>query len=469
MWAERVDASQYGIDGFTLTDSNNAPALGAYLGNYVLGFQTLFDPDSVAATMDAAYATNAPIATDATYSGITYYLTHSLRALGDQDLGAWTSIPTSQVYTNARTGQRTIIIYNPGPTNQIATVFQQGVAVSTLTAPARTTLVTSSAQTNSPSRFPAAIQPGMQVSWPTTSGKTYEVQWAPASSPTTWTDLATLVPGDGNTNFLFDTLWPSPHRYYRVLEISPSAPAPSIVVNGGFEAGSGTTVSNWSQTGSQPPTRISTSSHGGSFSLSLSVTNPTATPNSSSTDQNVASQGGPAVVPGQTYNFSFWAYQASSGPSLVQNYTVTWLNSSGTGVGDTGWTGFSGGGGFWTQISANNLVAPTSAVNASITIYGTTGAVTNGFGNVLIDDISLARTSTGASQTNLVSSTGQGAIQISWPSTSGALYDVQSTGALGAATAWADSTNIQGNGSTNAFFEVLGTNQCRFYRVLQFP
>ena len=50
----------------------------------------------------------------------------------------------------------------------------------------------------------------------------------------------------------------------------------------------------------------------------------------------LASQGGSAVVGGQTYNFSFWAYQASSGASLVQNYKVNWLNGSGTGVGDTG-------------------------------------------------------------------------------------------------------------------------------------
>ena len=215
--------------------------------------------------------------------------------------------------------------------------------------------------------------------------------------------------------------------------------------------------------------RISTSSHGGQFSLSLAVTNPASTPNSSSISQNAASQGGPAVIPGLTYNFSFWAYQFSSGPSLVQNYKVTWLNSSGTGVGDTGWISFSGGAGSWIQISTNNLVAPANAVNASINIYGTTGSVANGYGQVLIDDVSLASAASGQNQASQSSPAAGAAVQISWPSTSGKTYNVQWNNNPGGNN-WSNLvSSVAGNGNTNTVSDVMSPTQQRFYRVVQLP
>jgi beta-glucanase (GH16 family) len=319
-----------------------------------------------------------------------------------------------------------------------------------------------------PSPIAVAIQSGAQVSWPTTAGTTWTLQSANAAGANViWNTLLGPVAGDGTTNTLFDPLWPTQHTQYQVLQVSSSTA--NIVVNGGFETGSGSSVSNWSTSGSQPPVRVSISSHGGQFSMSLAVTNPTSTPNGSSIDQNVAGQGGPVVVPGQTYNFSFWAYQVSSGPSLVQNYKVTWLNSSGTAIGDTGWIGFSGGGGFWTQISANNLAAPANAVNASITIYGTTGNVANGYGQVLIDDVSLASGSFGQNQTNEVSPAAEAAMQISWPSTSGNSYNVQWNNNLGSSN-WSNLVSaVAGNANTNTVSDVISTNQYRFYRVVQLP
>jgi endoglucanase Acf2 len=464
MWAERIVADQHGLNGFTLTDANDVVSQGAYLGNYILGFQTLFDPDGVAAIMESAYATNAAIATDATYSGITYYLAHSLRALGDPDLGAWTTLPTSQVYINTRTGQRTVIVYNPAATNQVATIYQQGVVVGTLTLPPRTTVVNASGGTPA-SRFPTSIQPGTQLSWATTAGKYYKAQWSSTGLPA-WSDLVAFSPGDNTTNTLFDPHGAAEQRAYRVLEIS-IAPPPSAVVNGGFEAGSGSAATNWSQTGSQAPSRVGTTPYSGAYCLSLAVTNPAAVPNNASLSQNIASQGGPAITPGAAYTFSFGAYQVNSGPSLVQNYQVNWLNSGGGSVGSTGWIGFSGGIGFWKQISVNNLVAPANAVNASITIYNTTGAVSNGFGTVLIDDVFLGTAAAGQSQTNQVPAKALPAVQITWPSTSGAAYQVQAADALQPQPAWTNSANQQGTGSTNAFIDLLESNHSRFYRVLQ--
>lgn len=466
MWQERITASQYGINGFTLADDNDAPAQGSYLGNYVLGFQALFDADGVAATLDAAYATNAAIATDPTYSGVSYYLAHSLRGLGEQDPDAYTSIPTSQVYTNARTGRRTVIIYNPAQTDQLATLFQQGAPVGAIVAPARMLTVNLSGPTNTPARFPVFIKPGAQLNWPTSSNKLYDVQWADTQRAPAWTGLGSFGPGDGGTNSLFDALWPAPHRYYRVLERSQATPS-SIVVNGGFESGSGSTADSWTRGGSQPPIRISTNACTGASSMLLMVANASSTPNNSEISQNIASQGGPAVVPGQPYNFSFRAFQVNAGPSLVQNYKVTWLDNTGANIGDVGWISFTGGNGAWTQVTANNLVAPAKATNALITVYATTGAVLHGYGAVLIDDVTLAPATASPGQTNEVPSAVRAAVRLSWPSASDRLYSVQSADALGAGMEWANWASLQGNGAANVIVDLVGTNLCRFYRVIE--
>ena len=157
----------------------------------------------------------------------------------------------------------------------------------------------------------------------------------------------------------------------------------------------------------------------------------------------------------------------SSSISLVQNYRVMWLNSSGSSISDTGWIGFAGGNGSWTQINGNNLVAPTNAVNAQITIYATTGAVAQGYGDVLIDDVSLSYAT--PSQTNVLSAVVQPGIQVSWPSTSGTLYDVQWTGNLGSSN-WSNLvSSVAGNGNTNTVSDAISTNQYRFYRVVELP
>src|SRR5690606_14380234 len=91
----------------------------------------------------------------------------------------------------------------------------------------------------------------------------------------------------------------------------------------------------------------------------------------------------------ETYEFSFWAKQLTSGPSYIQQYQLQWLNGSGAIVGGTGLVNFNGVNGVWTQISVPGLMAPETAVNARIFFRFVTGAVQGGHGEVLIDDIAL--------------------------------------------------------------------------------
>lgn len=466
MWNERVIASQNNLNGFTLDDANNATAQGGYLGNYILGFQTLFDPDDVAAIMESGYETNAAIATDPAYSGVTYYLTHTLRALGQQDLNYYTSIPTSQVYSNAATGTHTYVIYNPAGSNQIATVYNQGRAVDSVTVPPGTLTVRVAGATNASTNILAGLQEGGEVAWTPAAGTTWTLQTAGgAGTNVTWTNLLGPASGNGTTNTLFDPLWPKQHSQYQVVQVTPGVS--NIAVNGGFEAGSGATASDWTTAGSQPPARVNTDSHSGAYCMQLLVTNAGATPNSSEIDQNIASAGGPAVVPGQVYNFSFWARQISSGISYVQNYGLTWLNASGGTVGSVGLTGFSAATGAWTQTSVNNLTAPSGAMNASLKIYGATGAVSNGFGGVLIDDVALAFST--PNQTNLLTAAVEPALALTWASAAGRFYNVQWTSNL-AGNNWSNLvSNAAGAGTSNTVFDLISTNQDRFYRVVELP
>src|SRR5207247_277813 len=67
------------------------------------------------------------------------------------------------------------------------------------------------------------IQSGVQLSWPTSTNKTYVPQWS--SNPGgPWTDLSASAPGTGTTNTLYDP-FPSGARSYQVLEIVPGVPA----------------------------------------------------------------------------------------------------------------------------------------------------------------------------------------------------------------------------------------------------
>jgi len=231
--------------------------------------------------------------------------------------------------------------------------------------------------------------------------------------------------------------------------------------------GTGPNATNWNQVGSQPPIRVSSASHSGSYAMQIYVTNSASTPNNSEFSQNLSTVGGAPVVPGTAYNLSFWARRVASGPSYVQNYGINWLNGSGGSLGFVGWTGFASGNGVWLQTTASNLVAPAGAVNALIQIYGTTGAVSGGHGGSLIDDISL---SPGAStQTNVLFAPPQPGVEIGWPSSAGKFYDVQWSADLGR-SAWSNLVSaLPGNGGTNRVADVCATNELRFYRVSELP
>jgi hypothetical protein len=106
-------------------------------------------------------------------------------------------------------------------------------------------------------------------------------------------------------------------------------------------------------------------------------------------------------------------------------------------------------------------------VNADLTIYATTGGVSHGYGNVLIDDVSLSYATPG--QTNIVPAVVQSGVQVDWPSTLGSFYNVQKSSNSNGGT-WSNLVaSVAGNGGTNSAFDRFGTNQAQFYRVMELP
>jgi|GEM_PF-2599947 len=224
------------------------------------------------------------------------------------------------------------------------------------------------------------------VSWTAYSTNVYQPQSSPDNS--TWSNVGSQIVGS-TPNSIVDL---ANAAYYQVLEYYPVTT--EVVANGGLDLDTGSnpdTAQNWLSVQSQPPVWISTDGHTALGCMDLYVTNIVAAPNGSEMQQNTLLQGNP-VTPGTSYDFSFWAKQISSGPSYVQQYNVQWLGSGSVFLGQSGVVNFSGGSGTWAHITQTGLVPPAGTVTALIQILGNTGAVDGGYGEVLIDDVSLAST-----------------------------------------------------------------------------
>jgi hypothetical protein len=98
--------------------------MGDYLGNYILGFQTTFDAETTAATMDDAFDAKQAIATTATYPGVTYFHTHARRRLGYPAQGWHADLPLSEVFRHPVSGAVTAVVFNPAPSNRVCHIFQ---------------------------------------------------------------------------------------------------------------------------------------------------------------------------------------------------------------------------------------------------------------------------------------------------------------------------------------------------------
>lgn len=241
-----------------------------------------------------------------------------------------------------------------------------------------------------PTTLALAIAPSKKLSWTAFSTNYYQPQRS--SDNNSWSDVGGLLFGNAVTS-VYDT---GSASFYQVLEIAPATQENSV--DGGFETDGGDgTAFYWVSLGNQHPTRITSDFHSGTACMSLFVTNTTAAGQTSDLQQNLNFAGGPPIIGGNSYGFSFWAKSLGKNPAggYLQQYRVAWLNNVGGVVGSIGWSAFTADTN-WTQINSSPGVAPATAVTALIEVMVVTGGFSNDFGGVLIDDVLLSSFSPGS-------------------------------------------------------------------------
>ena len=298
------------------------------------------------------------------------------------------------------------------------------------------------------------------LSWVAESGRSYQLQGA-ASFGSPWTDLGSERLGDGSTQ-TYTTSSGQEWKVFQVIETIPGSPAqPGSPVNAGFEDGDSTSAHHWSTGGNQPPQRASAEAHTGSFSMHSSL----GRANEGLMSQRVVAEGG-SLTSGQSHHFSFWVKQISSGPSYVQQYEVQWLDASNSTVGSSGLKSFSATTGSWVQITNSELTAPANAVEARIRFRFVTGAVTNGHGEVFIDDITLGEAAAEVPDTiNILPVTSEPVTQLSWASLINVPYQPVASNNL---NSWRNiESEVIGDGGPKSIV-ISRTEVAEFYR-LRYP
>ncbi|MGC6455169.1 MAG: di-heme oxidoredictase family protein [Coraliomargaritaceae bacterium] len=223
---------------------------------------------------------------------------------------------------------------------------------------------------------------GYTISWPTVSDREYQLQ---KESNGEWMDVGEVILGDGSQRSQYFPTANSAN--YRVQETSTPPPQISdLLLNGGFETGNATGFEHWQTNGSRLATRYDGDAKSGTYCARGYIEVGGASARECRLFQRIDSASA-TIQAGSSYDFSFWAKQIRSGPSYIQEYQLLWLGSSGQYLGGTGVRAFNPTLGTWTEIREENLIAPAGTASAEVVFRMVTGAVANGHGEVLIDDV----------------------------------------------------------------------------------
>ncbi len=115
------------------------------LGNVVLSYLQVFDPDSAAAVFDNMWDAQMPVVKNPDTGGISYYITHSHRTYGDICWNIHANTPTATVYKHPKTNKLTFVVYNPEATEKTIVFYQNNAVIKQFKAPANRMTVYSDA------------------------------------------------------------------------------------------------------------------------------------------------------------------------------------------------------------------------------------------------------------------------------------------------------------------------------------
>lgn len=109
--------------------------LGGELGSYHLGFLMHADAARAVAEIDKLWAQPEDKVAHNEWMAVTYYQASALKELGRLDWTAHGSSPTSAVYANPATKQRTLVAWNPTGRSQTVQFHSGGKSIGQLTVP----------------------------------------------------------------------------------------------------------------------------------------------------------------------------------------------------------------------------------------------------------------------------------------------------------------------------------------------
>ena len=166
------------------------------LGNVVLSYLQVSNPDTAAIVFDWLKANNKPCVTDVNTGGISYYTLHSHRSLGEIQWDKYTNIPTSTVYFNSRNNVTSFVVYNPLETEQTCTAYNTaGTVLATFKVPAKKLITYTTAPVLTSIKVSSAAQTVPSGSTLQLNAAGFDQYGASMSPSITWT-----VSGGGTIN-----------------------------------------------------------------------------------------------------------------------------------------------------------------------------------------------------------------------------------------------------------------------------
>jgi hypothetical protein len=107
------------------------------LGNVVLSYLQIFNPDSAASVFDNMWNAQKPIARNPDTGGISYFITHSHRTYGDICWDIHANVPTATTYRNKQNGKLTHVVYNEDWNEKHVKFYQNGQEILNIKVPPR--------------------------------------------------------------------------------------------------------------------------------------------------------------------------------------------------------------------------------------------------------------------------------------------------------------------------------------------
>lgn len=305
---------------------------------------------------------------------------------------------------------------------------------------------------------------GYQLAFSTEAGASYQIERTPAGE-SSWQDYGSPFVGDGSRRMIYSpgegAQWD-----FRVEATSTKVlPPESPLANGGFEDGAGHSFDGWTTTGSGQVTRETSDVLAGAAALSVNIQT-TAT---EVTVTQVIEAESAGLLPGETYDLSFWTKEIGSAAGFVQQYRVKWLDSAGNDVSSTGFVSFSSDSVDWAEFRVSGLVAPAEFNSVEIRLRFVTGAGAGSFGEILFDNISFFEGGSDNLNTEEIVATqlvAPGPVaRVRWQTAFGMPYWVYTSTDL---LTWTElDSTIVGDGGMHEMLIPLSESQ-RFFRV-EFP